>query len=159
IHIATAASPGEFAALPGESLASATSLQSVPNNPVAPASAASFTSYGLVSMAPDSSINVSGTHTVVFLKGGQLMLSVNDATLNTSASTAPQDTILLNSGSSIVTSNSGTDSGIDVQITGGTVKMDGTMVQTINSGNGDGGNISINATAVNLTDGTSIQTF
>ena len=158
IHLATTASPGEFAALPGESLANATSLQSIPNNPVNPALPASYTSYGLLSMASDSSINVSGTHTVVFLKGGQLVLSVNDATLNTSASTASQDTILLSSGSSIVTSNSGTDPGANVQLTVGTVKMAGAVVQTINSGNGDGGNISINATSVDLTNGTFVQT-
>ena len=82
IHLATTASPGEFAALPGESLANATSLQSVSNNPVDPASATSFTSYGLMSLAPGSSIDVSGANTV-FVKGGQLVLSVNDATLTT----------------------------------------------------------------------------
>jgi len=156
IHLATAASPGEFAALPGESLANATSLQAVPNNPVDPSSAAAFTSYGLVSLAPGSSIDVHGTSTV-FIKGGQLVLSMNDATLSTSESPAPSDTISLGPGSSIVTSNSGADPGADVQMTAGAVQMDGAMIQTINSGDLDGGNISINATTVGFINGALVQ--
>ena len=153
IHLATTTSPGEFAALSGESLANATTLQSV--LPVDPVSAASFTSYGLVSMAPGSSIDVGGTHTV-WIKGGQLMLSVNDATLSTSESPVPPDTISLSSGSSIVTSNSGADPGADVQMTAGAVQMDGAMIQSINSGDRDGGNISVNATTVGFTNGASV---
>jgi filamentous hemagglutinin family protein len=155
IHLATTTSPGEFVALPGESLANATTLQSV--LPVDPASAASFTSYGLVSMAPGLSIDVGGTHTV-FIKGGQLVLSVNDATLSTSENPVPPDTISLSPGTSIITSNSGTDPGADVQLTAGAVQMDGAMIQTINSGDLDGGNISINSTTVGFTNGTFIQT-
>ena len=82
IQLATAASPGEF---------DVNTLQSLPNNPVDPATAVSFTSFGSISLAPSSSINVSGANTV-FVKGGQLVLSVNDATLTTAESSAPQDT-------------------------------------------------------------------
>jgi len=155
IHLATTASPGEFAALPGESLANATSLQSVPNNPVDPASATSFTSYGLMSLAPGSSIDVSGASTV-FVKGGQLVLSVNDAMLSTAESPGLPDTILLSPGSSIVTSSSGADPGADVQITVGTLQMDGAVVATINSGDGNGGSVSINSTTAGLTNGAGI---
>lgn len=159
IHLATAASPGEFAALPGESLANATLLQSVPNNPVDPASAAAFTSYGLVSLAPNSSIDVHGTRTV-FIKGGQLVLSLNDAMLSTTETpTSPgtTDTISLSSGSSIVTSNSGTDIGADVQVTVGNLMVDGSTVSTTNTGDVNGGSISLNATKVDLTNGALIQ--
>ena len=83
---------------------------------------ASFTSFGSVSLAPGSSIDVSGVKTV-FVKGGQLVLSVNDATLSTSEGLAPQDMISLNPGSSIVTSNLGTEPGADVQITVETLQI------------------------------------
>jgi filamentous hemagglutinin family protein len=144
IKLASAASPGEF---------DVATLASLPN-----VDSASFTSFGTINMAPGSSIDVSGASTV-FVKGGQLVLSVNDATLSTSESTAPQDTISLSSGSSIVTSTSGADPGADVQLTAGTLQMDGTLVQTLNSGDRAGGNISINATTVGLTNGTIILDF
>ena len=103
IQLASPASPGEF---------DVATLQPLPN-----VDGASFTSFGSVSLAPGSSINVSGASTV-FVKGGQLVLSVNDATLNTSGSTAPQNTISLGPGSTIFTSNSGTDSSApDLQLT------------------------------------------
>jgi len=154
IHLATTASPGEFAALPGESLANATSLQAIPSNPVDPASASAFTSYGLVSLAPGSSIDVHGTSTV-WIKGGQLLLSVNDATLSTTESSAPSDTVSLSPSSSIVTSNSGTEPGADVQITVGTLQMDGAAIATINnvSASNQGGNITADVGMLSLTGG------
>ena len=159
VHLATTASPGEFAALPGESLANATSLQSVPNNPVNPASATSFTSYGLMSLASNSSIDVHGTSTV-FIKGGQLVLSVNDATLSTTESpTVPgtTDTISLSQGSSIVTSNAGADPGADVQLLASNVQLDEASIQSLTSGDGHGGNISITDTqSVILTNGAQV---
>ncbi len=157
IHLASAASPGEFAALPGESLANATTLQAVPNNPEDPASAVSFSSFGTVSLAPGSSIDISGVSTVVFVKDGQLVLLVNDATLNTSESTAQQDTILLSRGSSIVTSNSGADPGTDVQLMASKVQLDGASIQSVTMGAGRGGDISItNAQTVSLNIGAQI---
>ena len=102
-----------------------------------------------------SSLNVSGSRTV-FIKGGQLVLSVNDATLSTLESAGPSDTVSLSPGSSIVTSNSGADPGADVQVTVGNLMVDGATVSTINSGDANGGNISINATTVALTNGANI---
>jgi filamentous hemagglutinin family protein len=156
IQLASAASPGEFAAPAGQSLANATTLQAVPNNPVDPASASAFTSYGLVSMAANSSIDVHGASTV-WIKGGQLVLSVNDATLNTSASTAQSDTISLSLGSSIVTSNVGADPGADVQLIASNVQLDGASIQSMTTGSGRGGDISIaGAQTVNLTNGAQV---
>ena len=99
-----------------------------------------------------ASIDVSGARTV-FVKSGQLVLSVNDATLSTSESPAPQDTIVLSSGKSIMTSNSGIEPGADVQITVGTLQMEteNASVETINTGDGTGGNISINASTITAT--------
>ena len=141
IQLATAASPGEF---------DATTLQSFPN-----VDGTSFSSFGSVSLESGSSLNVSGSRTV-FIKGGQLVLSVNDATLSTLESAGPSDTVSLSPGSSIVTSNSGADPGADVQVTVGNLMLDGATVSTINSGDANGGNISINATTVALTNGGNI---
>ena len=141
IQLATAASPGEF---------DATTLQSFPN-----VDGTSFSSFGSVSLESGSSLNVSGSRTV-FIKGGQLVLSVNDATLSTLESAGPSDTVSLSPGSSIVTSNSGADPGADVQVTIGNLMVDGATVSTINSGDANGGNVSINATTVALTNGGNI---
>ena len=146
IQLASAASPGEF---------DVATLGSLPN-----VDGASFTSFGSVSLAPGSSIDVSGANTV-FVKGGQLVLSVNDATLSTSEnpveSPAPQDTISLSRGSSIVTSNSGADAGADVQIIVGNLQMDGASITSVTTGNGKGGNISItDAQTVNLINGAQV---
>ena len=147
IKLASAASTGEF------DVNTLASLQNVDG--------AYFTSFGTINLASGSSIDVHGASTV-FIKGGQLVLSMNDATLSTTeplTSPGTTDTISLSSGSSIMTSNSGTDLGADVQITAGAVQMDGAMIQTINSGDRDGGNIAIDATTVGLTNGTFIQAF
>jgi filamentous hemagglutinin family protein len=142
IQLATAASPGEF---------DATTLQSFPN-----VDGTSFSSFGSVSLESGSSLNVSGTRTV-FIKGGQLVLSVNDATLNTLENAGPGDTVSLSPGSSLVTSSSGADPGADVQVTVGHLMMNGATISTINGGDANGGNISINATTVALTDGGNIM--
>ena len=141
IQLASAASTGEF---------DAATLQALPNS-----DGTSFTSFGSVSLALGSHINVSGASTV-FIKGGQIVLSVNDAGLTTSQTSGEPETISFRSGSSIVTSNSGTDPGADVQITVGAVQMDEAMIQSINSGDLDGGNISVNATTVGFTNGASV---
>ncbi|MBH0183006.1 MAG: filamentous hemagglutinin N-terminal domain-containing protein [Nitrospira sp.] len=141
ILLATAASPGEF---------DVNTLQSIPNT-----DGTSFASFGTVIMTPGSSIDVHDTNTV-WIKGGQLVLSMNDATLNTSESPAPSDMISLGAGSFISTSNSGSDPGANVQITAGSLQVDGAAVTTINSGDGNGGNIFIDATTVGLTNGAAI---
>ena len=142
IQLATAASPGEF---------DVATLGSLPN-----VNDASFTSFGSVSLAPGSSIDVNGVKTV-FVKGGQLVLSVNDATLSTSEGLAPQDMISLNPGSSIVTSNLGTEPGADVQITVETLQMGGTSIQSTTTGDGSGGNITADVGTLALTNGAAIN--
>ena len=143
IGLASAASPGEF---------DTTSLGSLPN-----ADGTSFTSSGSVSLAPGSSINVSGPRTV-FIQGGQLVLSVNEATLSTSEAPAPPDTIALGPGSSILTANVGTEAGANVQLTGGTVRMDGSNITTVTSGLGAGGALQLQADSLTMENGASIVT-
>jgi len=172
IKLASAASPGEF---------DATTLGSLPN-----VDGTSFASVGSVSLASGSSIDVHGPSTV-FIKGGQLVLSVTDATLSTSENPVPPDAVALRSGSIIRTLNSGTDPGADVHITVGNIEMDGSssieavtqgagiggVVQltadtlTMRSssiltatpgGGGAGGDVVLNLRTLNLTDGASIRT-
>jgi len=154
IHVATTASPGEFAA--SESLANATSLTPLPNNPVDPTAATTFTSYGTVSLTPGSSLDIHGTSTVL-IKGGQLVASMNEARLNTSENPAPSETISLGPGSSILTSNSGPDPGADVQITAGAVNLDGSKITTETFGDGNGGNLTANVRTLALTNGAVIS--
>ena len=141
IKLATAASPGEF---------DLNTLASLPN-----VEGTSFTSFGTINMAPGSSIDVHNTSTV-WIKGGQLVLSVNDTTLSTLENPAPRDTVLLGPGSSIVTSNSGVDPGADVQITAGTVTLDGATITTETLGDGNSGNLTVNVGALALTNGAAI---
>ena len=130
IQLASAASPGEF---------DAATLQPLPN-----VNNTSFTSFGSVSLAPGSNINVSGENTVS-IRGGQFVLSVNDAVLSTADSAGAPETISLSPGSSIISSNAGADAGADVQLIASNVQMDGASIQSLTTGDGSGGNISITA--------------
>ena len=130
IQLASAASPGEF---------DAATLQPLPN-----VDNTSFTSFGSVSLAPGANINVSGEQTVS-IRGGQFVLSVNDAVLSTAQSPGPPETISLSPGSSIISSNAGADAGADVQLIASNVQMDGASIQSLTTGDGAGGNISITA--------------
>src|SRR5262249_24322000 len=130
IQLASAASPGEF---------DAATLQPLPN-----VNGASFTSFGSVSLAPGSNINVSGEQTVS-IRGGQFMISVNHAVLSTADSVGAPQTIALSPGSSIVSSTSGADAGADVQLTASNVQLDGASIQSLTTGEGTGGTISITA--------------
>jgi filamentous hemagglutinin family protein len=143
INLASAASPGEF---------DTTSLGSLPN-----VDGTSFTSSGSVSLAPGSSITVSGPSTV-FIQGGQLLLSVNEATLSTSEVPTPPNTIELGPGSSILTANAGTEAGADVQLTGGNVRMEGSNITTVTSGPGKGGAVLLQAGSLTMEDGASVVT-
>jgi len=131
IQLAGAASPGAFDAV---------TLQPLPN-----VNSASFTSVGSVSLAPGSTINVSGEQTVS-IRGGQLVLSVHDAVLSTAQSSGPPDTISLSPGSSILSSNAGAEAGAEVQLIASTVQLDGVSIQSLTTGEGAGGTISITAT-------------
>ena len=141
VQLASAASPGEF---------DAATLQALPN-----VNGASFTSFASVSMAPGSNINVSGANTVS-IRGGQFILSVNDAVLSTADSVGAPETISLSPGSSIISSNAGPDAGADVMLTASSIQMDGASVQSLTTGDGPGGNITINAGNVNLASGSTI---
>jgi filamentous hemagglutinin family protein len=129
--------------------------------PVPNIDGASFTSFGSVSLASGSHINVSGESTVS-IRGGQIVLSVNDAvltTLTTSQTPGLPETISLGPGSSIKTSNSGTGPGADVQLIASNVQIvDGAFISSETFGDGPGGNISItNAQTVNLRNFASIS--
>jgi filamentous hemagglutinin family protein len=142
IQLATAASPGEF---------DVNTLGSLPN-----VDGVSFTSFGSAILGPGSSIDVHGANTV-WIKGGQLVLSVNDATLNTSEIVAPSDTVTLNSGSSMVTSTSGGEQGADIQITVKSLSLDGSSLTTETSGDGNGGNIMADVVSLSMTNGAAIN--
>src|SRR5499427_5568200 len=130
IQLASAASPGEF---------DAATLQPLPN-----VNTTSFTSFGAVSLAPGATINVSGEQTVS-IRGGQFVLSVNDAVLSTAQSPGPPETISLSPGSSMISSNAGSDPGAEVQLLASNVQLDGVSIQSLTTGAGAGGTISITA--------------
>src|SRR5215467_11568834 len=130
IQLASAASPGEF---------DAATLQPLPN-----VNGASFTSFGSVNLAPGSNINVTGEQTVS-IRGGQFVISVNDAVLSTAQSPGPPETISLSPGSSMISSNTGAAAGADVQLIASNVQMDGASIQSLTTGDGSGGTISITA--------------
>jgi len=130
IQFASAASPGEF---------DAATLQPLPN-----VNNTSFTAFGSASLAPGSTINVSGDQTVS-IRGGQIVLSVNDAVLSTAQSPGPAGTISISPGSSLISSNAGAEAGADVQLTASNMQLDGVSIQSLTTGNGAGGNISITA--------------
>ncbi|MBH0179651.1 MAG: filamentous hemagglutinin N-terminal domain-containing protein [Nitrospira sp.] len=143
IYLASAASPGEF---------DLATLGALPNR-----DGVSFASSGSVSLAPASSIDVHGSSTV-FIRGGQLALSMNEATLSTSEAPAPPDTIALGPGSSIQTTTIGTDPGADVQLTSGTIRMDGANITTVTVGLGSGGALQLQADSLTVENGASIVT-
>src|SRR5262249_32310855 len=126
----------------------------VSNNPVDSASAVSFTSYGSVSLASGSSIDSGAS--IVFIKDGQIVLSVNDATLSTSTNPALPGTVSLSAGSTIVTSSSGADHGADCLFRFGNLKGEGARSSTTNREYVKGGNFSINDPTFNLPTGAPI---
>src|SRR5215472_417346 len=130
IQLASAASPGEF---------DVATLQPLPN-----VNGASFTSFGSVNLAPGANINVSGAQTVS-IRGGQFVISVNDAVLSTADSVGAPETIALSPGSSMISSNAGPDPGADVQLLASNVQLDGASIQSLTTGAGAGGTISITA--------------
>ncbi|MGH7183680.1 MAG: filamentous hemagglutinin N-terminal domain-containing protein, partial [Nitrospiraceae bacterium] len=114
IQLASAVSPGEF---------DATTLQALPN-----IDGASFTSFGSITLASGSNLNLSGAN-MVLIRGGQFVLSVSDAVLTSAESAGPPETISLNPNSSIISSNTRADPGADVQIRTGNFFMDGASLQ------------------------------
>ena len=138
INLAVTASPGELLV---------TGLQSVPN-----INGESFTSYGSIHLTPGSTIDVNGTN-AVSIRGGQFVLSVNDAVLTTAESVGASDTVALSAGSAIVTATSGTESGANIQISAGNVQIDGASVRSTSTGDGPGGDVSITGQTIGLVNG------
>ena len=108
INLATAQSPGEFLQ----------DLTTAPNT-----SGASFRSFGSVHFASGSTVDVSQAgNGKVSIRGGQLVLEIQNAVLDTADSSTPitvapsHDTIVLAPGSSIISKTSSADQGPDVQI-------------------------------------------
>jgi filamentous hemagglutinin family protein len=141
IQLASTASPGEF---------DAATLQALPN-----VEGASFTSFGSVSLAPGSNINISGQNTVA-IRGGQFVLSVNDAVVSTADSVGPPESISLSPTSSIISSSAGLEPGPDVHIVAGNFQMNGASVQSLAVSEGAGGAIGISVERAELTNGAQI---
>ncbi|MGA6828395.1 beta strand repeat-containing protein [Nitrospira sp. NS4] len=129
IQLASAASPGEF---------DAATLQPLPN-----VNGSSFTSFGSVTLAPGSTINVSGANTVS-IRGGQFVISVDNAVLTTAATPAQADSVILNNGSVIAAETSGATSSGDITLNANTVQLnDGSLIATTSQGGGAAGNINL----------------
>ena len=143
IHLASAASPGEFDAI---------TLQSLPN-----VDGTSFTSFSSAILAPGSTIDVSGTNTVS-IRGGQFVLSVNDAAFTTAESPGGPEAISLARGSSIVTSNTGAEPGADVLMAAANIQLDGVSIRSVTSGEGSGANVTMQGDDIALTGGTQVIT-
>ncbi|MDH4087939.1 MAG: filamentous hemagglutinin N-terminal domain-containing protein [Nitrospira sp.] len=125
IQLAGAASPGAFDV----------ALQSIQN-----VNDASFTSFGTVSLAPGSTINVGGTDTVS-IRGGQFVLSVKDASLSTAANAGDSNSVSLNTDSSIVSSTASTEAGPDIQIDAATITLKSFVTITAVNSDSLGGNV------------------
>ena len=141
IQFASTASPGEFDAV---------TLQ-----PRANVNDTSFKSYGVIVLTSGSNININDDSTVS-IRSGQFALTVNDAALTTANSAGSSNTIGLRRGSSIVTSNSGTDPGANIQLVSGHLTMDGALLRSNAVDEGTGGNISVNASSIALVGGAQI---
>jgi large exoprotein involved in heme utilization and adhesion len=70
---------------------------------------------------------------------------VNNAVLTTADSAVPPETISLSPGSSIISSSAGAEPGADVQLLASNVQMEGASIQSLTTGGGAGGDISITA--------------
>lgn len=139
IQLASATSPGEF---------DATTLQPLPN-----VIGASFASFGSVTLAPGSTMDLSGIHTVS-IRGGQFVLSVHDTVVTTVESAPVADTVMLSPGSSLMTVNASSISdAANVKIVSGTVNIDGAFITTDTQGDGAGGNILVDANTFTLQNG------
>lgn len=130
IQFASTASPGEF---------DATSLQSIPN-----VNKTSFTSFGSITLAPESTVNLSGTDTVS-IRAGRFVLKMNDAILSTAKSSGEANSISLAPNSSIISSTAGTERGADVQIAAAELGMNQARVINRTTGPGDAGSVKIHA--------------
>ncbi|TKB67798.1 MAG: filamentous hemagglutinin N-terminal domain-containing protein [Nitrospira sp.] len=137
IRLASGVSPGEFDAM---------TLQSVPN-----LNEASFTSFGSIVLAPGSTVNVRETSRVS-IQGGQLVLDVSEATISTAGRLGPPGTIVLNTGSQMVSATSGTEPGADVHIISeeSVALRANSSIATRTMGAGGGGHVSVTTPTILL---------
>lgn len=152
INLATAKSPGEFLQ----------DLTATPN-----INGVSFKSLGSVHIASDSIVDVSQTgNGKISIRGGQLVLEIQSAILDTSDNAVPgavspgHDTISLAPGSSIISQTTSSDRGPDIQIVADRVRFEGSPPPYISEetlgprvkiwartdGSGNSGNISLRTT-------------
>ena len=155
INLATTQSPGEF----------------LDNLAVAPnVHGASFGSYGSAHFKPGSILD--GRHTgtgQISIRGGQLVLEIRNAVLDTTDLTVPtantltQDTLVVAPGSSIVSRTSSSDSGPAITIGADQITLLGhpdtiqdqsaTSITTFSEGSGHAGNIALRSTGnIGMTD-------
>ena len=135
IRLASRVSPGEF------NLA-LDAIQNI-NEP-------SFTSFASVTLAPGSTVNLSGTDTVS-IRGGQFvpfLLQVNDAVLTTAESTGPLNSISLGPNTSIISSTTSTEPGPNIQLNAATIDFHLATITALSSENsaGKAGEITLTAT-------------
>ncbi|MEK9139890.1 MAG: filamentous hemagglutinin N-terminal domain-containing protein [Nitrospirota bacterium] len=143
IQLASATSPGAFD----------TTLQAISN-----VNGASFTTFGTVSLAPGSTINVSGTDTVS-IRGGQFVLSVNEAMLHTTQSPGNHGTIVLDTQSTIVTEAFGTEMGGTITLKAEkSLALRGNSSITTRVEAGNGGPVSLTAPSIQLEESSNIGT-
>ncbi|TKB90274.1 MAG: filamentous hemagglutinin N-terminal domain-containing protein [Nitrospira sp.] len=137
IRLASGVSPGEFDAI---------TLQSVPN-----LDGASFTSFGSIVLAPDSTVNVRETSTVS-IRGGQFLLNVSDATLSTAEIPEPPGTVVLNNASRMESATFGTESGAGVHIISeeSVALRANSSIAARTMGAGSGGHVSVTAPTILL---------
>jgi len=152
INLATATSPGELL----QDLTAAPNINGM-----------SFSSFGSVHITPGSTVDFSQTgNGKVSIRGGQLVLEIQNAVLNTtdsvtSTAVAPgQDAIILTPGSSIISQTSSGDRGPDIHIVSDRLQFVGsppphlseeTLGPRVNiwartDGSGDAGNIALRTT-------------
>jgi large exoprotein involved in heme utilization and adhesion len=110
---------------------------------------------GSVSLAPGSSINVSDASTAS-IRGGQFVLSVNDAVLTTAESPNAPNTFSLNHGSSIVSSNAGDAGSIRIRVDESIALVDST-INSNGTGAGNAGLIWLTAPTIALQHGNLIS--
>ena len=150
IQLATAASPGEF---PAE-ISALTLVEPLPN-----INGSSLTAFGALSLAPHSAVRVSGGDTVS-IRGGQFILSVNDATFSTAESIGTSDSVSLAPDSAILSSTSGAVPGAKIQITTGTLQIDTAEITSRTFGAGHAGSVEIIAhDSIRITNNSSISAF
>jgi len=143
ILLGSARSPGEF--------------DSVTLDPLMNVKTIPFSTAGSIVLNANSSIDVRGEETVS-IKGGQFVLTINDAVVTTKAGAVPAHTVSLSGDSVIATSSIRQTSGADINMIVGTLVMDSSHIKSSVAGTGAGGNIHIDVGIATLKEGASIRT-